>query len=72
MRLPARGTDSIEEVQLELLGRARRVVAPGAKELSTPECRCLACWLTEALTGELRIAESRGERIPGPPENPDS
>ncbi|MGW2269599.1 hypothetical protein [Streptomyces yangpuensis] len=68
--------DSIEEVQLdmgeELLGYARKVVAPGAKELSAAEYRWLACRLTEALADALRVAESRGDRIPGPPETPDS
>ncbi|AYV32653.1 hypothetical protein EES41_38465 (plasmid) [Streptomyces sp. ADI95-16] len=64
--------DSIEEVQLdmgeELLKYARGVVVPGAKMLSAVEYRWLACWLTEALTDALRIAESRGDRIPAPPE----
>nr|WP_308378876.1 hypothetical protein [Streptomyces sp. ISL-43] len=66
--------DSIEEVQLdmgeELLGYARQVVAPGAKELSAVEYRWLACRLTEALTDALRVAESRGDRIPDPSEPP--
>ncbi|WP_030766530.1 MULTISPECIES: hypothetical protein [unclassified Streptomyces] len=65
--------DSIEEVQLdmgeELLEYAREVVAPGAKMLSAVEYRWLACRLTEALTDALRVAESRGDRIPDPPES---
>ncbi|MFD9338154.1 hypothetical protein ACFWBF_27695 [Streptomyces sp. NPDC060028] len=56
----------------ELLGYARQVVAPGAKELSAVEHRWLACRLTETLADALRVAESRGERIPTPPENPGS
>ncbi|MFB0627554.1 hypothetical protein [Streptomyces sp. AB3(2024)] len=68
--------DSIEEVQLdmgeELMKYARGVVVPGAKMLSAVEYRWLACRLTEALTDALRVAESRGDRIPAPPENPGS
>ncbi|MCY0938391.1 hypothetical protein OTB74_30305 [Streptomyces sp. H34-S4] len=68
--------DSIEEVQLdmgeELLDYARKVIAPGATELSAVEYRWLACRLTEALTDALRVAESRGDRIPDLPENLDS
>ncbi|MER6622363.1 hypothetical protein [Streptomyces sp. NPDC000931] len=51
---------------------ARQVVAAEAKELSAVEYRWLACRLTEALTDALRVAESRGDRIPDPPENPGS
>lgn len=68
--------DSIEEVQLdmgeELLEYARKVVDPGAKELSAVEYRWLACRLTEALADALRVAESRGGRISDPPESPGS
>ncbi|MFF2403137.1 MULTISPECIES: hypothetical protein [Streptomyces] len=68
--------DSIEEVQLDmgegLLEYARKVVAPGAKMLSAVEYRWLACRLTEALTDALRVAESRGDRIPVPPGDPAS
>ncbi|MFI8265023.1 hypothetical protein [Streptomyces sp. NPDC085665] len=68
--------DSIEEVQLdmgeELLEYARGVVAPGVKMLSAVEYRWLACRLTEAPTDALRVAESRGDRIPTAPENPGS
>ncbi|MFJ3927228.1 hypothetical protein [Streptomyces sp. NPDC090022] len=64
--------DSIEEVQLdmgeELLEYARTAVAPGSRDLSAVEYRWLACRLTEALADALRVAESRGERIPDPPE----
>ncbi|MEV7427820.1 hypothetical protein [Streptomyces sp. NPDC091212] len=52
----------------ELLGYARKAVAPGVRELSAVECRWLACRLTEALADALRVAESRGERILEPPE----
>ncbi|MET9881889.1 hypothetical protein ABZZ20_01795 [Streptomyces sp. NPDC006430] len=41
----------------ELLGYARQVVAPGAKELSAVEYRWLACRLTEALTDPGYSAE---------------
>ncbi|MBG0855377.1 hypothetical protein I2W78_26905 [Streptomyces spinoverrucosus] len=61
-------TDSIETVQLsmgqELLEYARDATAPGAKTLSATEYRWLACRLTEALADTLRVAESRGQRIP--------
>ncbi|MFJ7193615.1 hypothetical protein [Streptomyces bacillaris] len=64
--------DSIEEVQLgmgeELLEYAREVVAPGARAQSATEYRWLARRLTEALTDALRVAESRGQRIPDPQE----
>lgn len=60
--------DSIETVQLsmgqELLEYARETTAPGAKALSATEYRWLARRLTEALTDALRVAESRGQRIP--------
>ncbi|MFJ9936685.1 hypothetical protein ACIRSJ_26630 [Streptomyces virginiae] len=56
----------------ELLEYARGVVAPGVKVLSAAEYRWLARRLTEALTDALRVAESRGDRIPTPPENPSS
>ncbi|WP_405487628.1 hypothetical protein [Streptomyces sp. NBC_00096] len=54
----------------ELLEYARGVVAPGAKMLSAAEYRWLACRLTEALTDALRVAESRGHRLPAPAESP--
>jgi hypothetical protein len=64
--------DGIEEVQLtmgqELLDHARGVLAPGARVLSDVEYRWLACRLTEALTDALRVADSRGQRIPDPPD----
>lgn len=60
--------DSIETVQLsmgqELLEYARDATAPGAKALSASEYRWLACRLTEALADALRVADSRGQRIP--------
>ncbi|WP_405885818.1 hypothetical protein OG762_33625 [Streptomyces sp. NBC_01136] len=60
--------DSIETVQLsmgqELLDYAREATAPGAKTLSATEYRWLACRLTEALADALRVADSRGQRIP--------
>ncbi|MFE7558496.1 hypothetical protein [Kitasatospora sp. NPDC057500] len=62
--------DSIETVQLDmgqdLLEYARGALAPGAKAQSTVEYRWLACRLTEALSDALRVAQSRGERIPEP------
>ncbi|MGW0828681.1 hypothetical protein [Streptomyces sp. NPDC002845] len=64
--------DSIEAVQLgmgeELLEHAREVLAPGARALSATEYRWLAGRLSEALTDALRVAESRGQRIPDPQE----
>ncbi|WP_374208197.1 hypothetical protein [Streptomyces sp. MUM 16J] len=64
--------DSIEAVQLgmgeELLEHARETLAPGARALSATEYRWLASRLTEALTDALRVAESRGQRIPDPQE----
>ncbi|MDX3855794.1 hypothetical protein [Streptomyces sp. AK02-01A] len=64
--------DSIEAVQLsmgeELLERAREALAPCARALSATEYRWLASRLTEALTDALRVAESRGQRIPDPQE----
>ncbi len=60
--------DSIEIVQLtmgeELLEHARDVLAPGSRAQSATEYRWLACRLTEALSDALRVAESRGQRIP--------
>ncbi|MFE3329805.1 hypothetical protein [Streptomyces sp. NPDC059176] len=60
--------DSIEAVQLgmgeEVLEHAREVLAPGARALSATEYRWLASRLAEALTDALRVAESRGQRIP--------
>lgn len=64
--------DSIESVQLgmgkELLECARDTTAPGAKSLSATEYRWLACRLTEALADALRVADSRGLRLPDPEE----
>ncbi|MFF8916679.1 hypothetical protein ACF08M_25995 [Streptomyces sp. NPDC015032] len=60
--------DSIETVQLsmgqELLEYARAATAPGAKTLSATEYRWLSRRLAEALTDALRVADSRGQRIP--------
>jgi hypothetical protein len=64
--------DGIEAVQLcvadELLEHTREVLAPGARALSATEYRWLASRLVEALTDALRVAESRGQRIPDPQE----
>ena len=62
--------DGIEEVQLtmgqELLDHARSVLAPGTRALTDVEYRWLACRLTEALSDALRVADSRGQRVPDP------
>ncbi|MFJ6011520.1 MULTISPECIES: hypothetical protein [unclassified Streptomyces] len=64
--------DSIETVQLgmgqELLEYAREATAPGASSSSATEYRWLACRLTEALADALRVADSRGQRLPDPEE----
>nr|WSX75729.1 hypothetical protein OH826_18830 [Streptomyces sp. NBC_00899] len=64
--------DDIETVQIgmgeELLEYARGVLAPGAPVRPAVEYRWLACRLTEALSDALRIADSRGQRIPAPQE----
>jgi len=64
--------DGIEDVQLtmgqELLDHARGVLAPGARALTDVEYRWLACRLTEALSDALRVADSRGQRIPDLPD----
>ncbi|WP_432080716.1 hypothetical protein [Streptomyces sp. WAC 04229] len=64
--------DSIEAVQLgmgeELLEHAREALAPGARALSATEYRWIASRLAEALTDALRVAESRGQRLPVPQE----
>ncbi|MCX4757005.1 hypothetical protein [Kitasatospora purpeofusca] len=60
--------DGIETVQLgmgqELLEYARGILTPGAQAQSAIEYRWLARRLTEALSDALRVAQSRGERIP--------
>lgn len=48
----------------ELLEYARDATAPGTKTRSATEYRWLARRLTEALADVLRVAESRGQRIP--------
>ncbi|WP_309226375.1 hypothetical protein [Streptomyces lunaelactis] len=62
--------DSIETVQLrmgeEVLEYARSAMAPGAQTQSATEYRWLARRLTEALSDALRVADSRGQRIPDP------
>ncbi len=67
----ARLANGIEEVQLtmgqELLDHTRGVLAPGERALTDAEYRWLACRLTEALSDALRVADSRGQRIPVPP-----
>ncbi|MCC9311891.1 hypothetical protein LN042_33335 [Kitasatospora sp. RB6PN24] len=64
--------DRIEAMQLtmgeELLEYARSVLAPGEWMPSSVEYRWLACRLTEALSDALRVADSRGQRIPAPQE----
>lgn len=64
--------DSIESIQLsmgdDLLTYARDTIAPNAKTLSATEYRWLARRLTEALSDALRIADSRGPRLPEPEE----
>lgn len=63
--------DSIETIQLamgeDLLEYTRGIIAPGARTPTDVEYRWLACRLTEALSDALRIADSRGQRIPPPP-----
>ncbi|MFI6084708.1 hypothetical protein ACIBBB_27680 [Streptomyces sp. NPDC051217] len=58
----------METVQLgmghELLEYAREIIAPGVKGQLATEYRWLACRLTEALADALRVADSRGQRIP--------
>lgn len=62
--------DSIETIQLgmgtDLLEYARDATAPGAKVLTATEYRWLACRLAEALSDALRVADSRGQRLPDP------
>jgi hypothetical protein len=64
--------DRIEAMQLtmgeDLLEYARSVLAPGERVPSSVEYRWLACRLTEALSDALRVADSRGQRIPVPQE----
>ncbi|WP_353653532.1 hypothetical protein [Streptomyces sp. TLI_053] len=64
--------DGIETMQLsmgeELLEYARGVLDPGERVPSSVEYRWLACRLTEALSDALRVADSRGQRIPAPQE----
>lgn len=64
--------DDIETVQIgmgeELLEYARGVLAPDPLARPAVEYRWLACRLTEALSDALRIADSRGQRIPAPQE----
>ncbi|WP_432034012.1 hypothetical protein [Streptomyces antibioticus] len=48
----------------ELLDYAREATAPGPKTLSATEYRWLARRLTEALADALRVADSRGQRLP--------
>ncbi|MGA5294874.1 hypothetical protein ACPCKV_13340 [Streptomyces koyangensis] len=65
-----RVADSIENVQL---GMARDLLAHADDLLSSPkalagELHYLAARLTESLGQVLRVAESRGARLPGPDE----
>ncbi|WP_280724939.1 hypothetical protein [Kitasatospora sp. MAA4] len=52
----------------ELLEYARGVLDAGQRVPSSVEYRWLACRLTEALSDALRVADSRGQRIPAPQE----
>ncbi|WP_050815049.1 hypothetical protein [Streptomyces zinciresistens] len=60
--------DNIESVQIgmgrELLEYARDATCPSAKILTVGEYRWLARRLTEALADALRVADSRGQRLP--------
>ncbi|MGA5293265.1 hypothetical protein ACPCKV_04980 [Streptomyces koyangensis] len=62
--------DNSESVQFgmggELLEGVRDATVPGAKSPSATEYRWLACRLTEALADALRVADSRGQCLPGP------
>ncbi|MET8828262.1 hypothetical protein ABZX40_02650 [Streptomyces sp. NPDC004610] len=62
--------DGIETAQLtmgeELLEYARGILPPGTRAVSAIEYRWLASRLAEALSDALRVAESRGQRIPLP------
>ena len=64
----SRLADEMEAVQLttggELLGHARSVL--DGREASPVELRFLVARLSEALTDALRVARSRGDRIPVP------
>ncbi|MDH6134922.1 hypothetical protein P3T37_004331 [Kitasatospora sp. MAA4] len=64
--------DDLETMQLsmgeELLEYARGVLDPGERVPSSVEYRWLACRLAEALSDALRVADSRGQRIPAPQE----
>lgn len=64
--------DRIEEMQLtmgeDLLEYARSILAPGERVPSSVEYRWLVCRLAEALSDALRVADSRGQRIPVPQE----
>ncbi|MET7763138.1 hypothetical protein [Streptomyces sp. NPDC005336] len=63
---PSRRADEIEALQLrmgtELLDHARALL--DARAASSGELRFLASRLTEALRDALRVAESRGGRLP--------
>ncbi|RZB18167.1 hypothetical protein StrepF001_13555 [Streptomyces sp. F001] len=64
----SRLADNIESVQLgmgsELLGHARELLDD--PKTGTGELRFLSVRLTEALQDALRVAESRGARLPVP------
>ncbi|MEU8782155.1 hypothetical protein [Streptomyces sp. NPDC048637] len=63
-----RVADRVESVQLEmghdLLGHAIELIDDA--KVCAPELRYLAARLAEALRDALRIAESRGDRLPTP------
>lgn len=67
----SRLADNLEAVQLgmaeELLGHVREVLAAGAT--SETELRNLIDRLRQALRDALRVAESRGDRLPAPDED---
>ncbi|MFE1246420.1 hypothetical protein [Streptomyces sp. NPDC058735] len=64
----SRLADTVESVQLgmadELLGHAADLLADG--RATSAQLRFLAARMTEALRDALRIAESRGARLPVP------
>ncbi|MDX3231263.1 hypothetical protein [Streptomyces sp. ME19-01-6] len=77
----SRLADEMEAAQLkagvELLGHAGEMLLLGDHKVSKRELRFLAKSLREALGDALRVAESRGERLPScadsePHEGPDS
>ncbi|MCP3820425.1 hypothetical protein NLX86_20690 [Streptomyces sp. A3M-1-3] len=64
----SRVADNVEDVQLgmgaDLLDHVAEVL--GDERATVVELRFIAARLTEALSDALRVAESRGERLPAP------